>query len=267
MNAWSLYWRYVLVSIRGQMQYRTSFLLSVTAQFLATGIEVIGIWALFTRFGQLENWTIAEVCLFYGVVNVTFAVADALSTGFDMFGNRHIRTGNFDRLLLRPRPVALQLLGEELALRRIGRLTQGVLVFTWACAHLQIHWGPVELGLLLSAWSGGVCMFLGLLIVQATLAFWTVESLEIMNTMTYGGVQTAQYPLDIYAPWFRKFFTYVVPLACVTYFPVVAIMGIDDPLGSSRWLQSVAPLAGVAFLLVSLALFRLGIRHYTSTGS
>jgi len=249
------------------MQYRISFILSAIAQLVGTGIEVAGIWALFTRFGSLENWSLAEVCLFYGVVNITFSFADALSTGFDVFGPRYVRTGNFDRLLLRPRTTVLQLLGHELALRRVGRLIQGAVVFTWACMELQLQWTLGDLGLLLFAVGGGVAMFFGLIVIQATLSFWTVESLEVMNTMTYGGVQTAQYPLDIYQPWFRKFFTYIVPLACVSYFPIVNILHVSDPLGSPVWLQLSSPAAGVVFLLLSLALFQFGVKHYTSTGN
>ena len=37
--------------------------------------------------------------------------------------------------------------------------------------------------------------------LQATLAFWTVDSLEVAKTLTYGGVEAGQYPLDIYARW------------------------------------------------------------------
>jgi ABC-2 type transport system permease protein len=44
---------------------------------------------------------------------------------------------------------------------------------------------------LISAVAGGVAFFLGLVILQAALAFWTVESLEVANTLTYGGVTAA----------------------------------------------------------------------------
>ena len=67
---------------------------------------------------------------------------------------------------------------------------------------------------------------MGILILQATLAFWTIESLEIANTLTYGGVEAAQYPLDIYSRWFRDFLIFVVPIGCVGYFPIVRILGI-----------------------------------------
>jgi ABC-2 type transport system permease protein len=88
-----------------------------------------------------------------------------------------------------------------------------------------------------------------------------------MNTLTYGGVETAQYPLAIYNDGFRRFFTYVVPLGCISYFPALAIMGLEDPLGSSLLFQVCAPLAGYVFFALALLGWSVGIRHYTSTGS
>ena len=93
---------------------------------------------------------------------------------------------------------------------------------------------------------------------QATLAFWTTQTLEIVNTVTYGGVETAQYPLDIYRPWFRSIFIIVVPLGSVCYFPAMAIMGKADPLGSSLLFQWLAPLIGVAFLAVAVRVWEFG---------
>ena len=103
--------------------------------------------------------------------------------------------------------------------------------------------------------------------LQATLAFWTTETLEIMNAVTYGGVETTQYPLVIYRPWFRKFFTYAVPLAAISYYPSIAIMGRPDPLGSSLLFQYLSPLIGVGFLALSLQVWKIGVRYYRSTGS
>jgi len=267
-GAFGLYWRMAGVSIRGQMQYKTSFLLSAVGEFFATGIEVAGIWALFSRFGSLEHWNVAQVCLFYGLVHVSFALADTLCAGFDKFGNLFIKTGQFDRVLLRPRSVFLQLIGHEFALRRIGRLTQGLVVLGWAFYSLELTLDAWRLAMILVTIVCAMCFFLSLFMLQATLSFWSVESLEIMNTLTYGGVESAQYPMAIYERWFRNLFTFVVPLACVTYFPVVAILGIDDPLGSSRGFQMAAPLAGIVFFAAAVFIFdRIGVRHYTSTGS
>jgi ABC-2 type transport system permease protein len=267
MNALRLYGRYVAVAVRAQMQYPLSFLLLVLGQFLATIIEFVGLVALFGRFDGLLGWTLPQVALFYAAVNIAFALADTISRGLDVFGPQYVKTGAFDRVLLRPRTALLQLMGHDLRLSRIGRLLQGLLVLAIALRLLNASWGAREVALLTGAICGGVALFLGLLVLQATLAFWTVESLEVANALTYGGVFAAQYPIEIYARWLRQFFVFVVPLGCVAYFPVVGILGIDDPLGAPRWLLHASPLAGFVFLAVALLIWRLGVRHYTSTGS
>jgi ABC-2 type transport system permease protein len=119
----------------------------------------------------------------------------------------------------------------------------------------------------LFALAGGVALFLGILVLQGTLSFWTVESLEVANVLTYGGVQAAQYPLALYAQWFRRVLTFVVPLACVAYYPVLAILGKADPLGAPGWVGWVSPLAGFVFLAAAFGAWRCGLRHYASTGS
>ena len=265
-NTFALYLSYLGISVRSQMQYRAAFIMQSIGHLGATGMEFAAILVLFDRFGSLRGWSLEEVALFYGLVNVAFAIADAMSRGFDLFGGM-VKSGDFDRLLLRPRSTALQLAGQELTLKRIGRLFQGLAILLWAAWALDLTWTLTRLGLAAAAVSGSVALFIGIIVLQATLAFWTTESLEIVNTVTYGGVQTVQFPLSIYRPWFRKFFIYVIPLAFANYFPVIGILGKADPLGYPDFLQWCAPLACFAFLAGALRIWRFGEGHYTSTGS
>jgi ABC-2 type transport system permease protein len=255
------------VSIRGQMLYPGAFVLAFLSNASLTIIEFIGIWALFARFHHIKGWHFGEIALFYGVVNVSFSIADVLTRGFDVFGPQFVKTGNFDRLLLRPRPASLQLMGYEFRLAPFGRMLQGLAVFAIAIALLQPVWSGGDILLLLWSVLGGVSLFFGILVLQATLAFWTVESLEIANTLTYGGIEAAQYPLDIYAAWFRRFLIYVVPIGCVSYFPIAALLGRADATGIPLVLAQAAPVTGFLFLALSFVAWRFGIRHYTSTGS
>src|SRR6185436_16137089 len=101
--------------------------------FLLTASEFVAVWALFGRFGQVRGWTLPEIALFYGMISITWSVAEAIGRGFDLFATT-VKNGDFDRILLRPRSTVLQLLGQELTLRRIGRLAQGLLVFGYAIA-------------------------------------------------------------------------------------------------------------------------------------
>jgi ABC-2 type transport system permease protein len=267
MGPLSLLRRYFVASMRVQAQYPSAVIISGLSAFFANVIDILAIAALFARFGDVQGWRFGEVAMFFGVVSVSFAFADFMTRGFDVFGTEFIRTGAFDRVLLRPRSAALQLLGHEFRLRDLGRLMQGLFVLAVATVALRFAWTAPKL--LLAAWAtaGGVALFCGILVLQATLAFWTVESLEVANVLTYGGVQAAQFPLTVYAGWFRGFLIFVVPLGCVAYFPVVAILGRADPLGAPGWFLPLAPAAGFAFLGAALIIWRFGVRHYTSSGS
>jgi ABC-2 type transport system permease protein len=240
--------------------------MTLLGNLVATGIEFLGIWALFDRFGSLRGWKLPEVALFYGVANVAFAIAEALARGFDTFPNM-VKSGDFDRLLLRPRSTALQVTGGELQLMRVGRLAQGSVVLGWSIHTLGIAWSPTMAFTIGGAVFTGVCIFAGLFVLQATISFWTIETLEIMNTVTYGGTETAQYPLTIYRPWFRRFFTFVIPLACANYLPLSPLLNHIDSGKAVQGMAIISPLVGMLFLGVSFSLWKVGVRHYHSTGS
>lgn len=266
LNSVRLYVRYISVSIRGQMQYRVSFLMQTFGQFIINVVDFVAIWALFARFGTLGGWTLAEAAVLYGLVHSEWGLTDLTGQGLDAFGAM-VKSGDFDRLLVRPRTALLQLAGQELTIRRLGRLLQGVLVLAWGLWALGIEWTAAKALLLLLAFAGGWCLFTGLLVFQATMCFWTTETIEIMNAFTYGGCETGRYPMTIFGRKFRTFFTFVVPLACVTYFPVCAILDKPILFGFPGWFPWISPLLGMLFLAVSVHVWRFGVGHYQSTGS
>src|ERR1044072_1215919 len=102
MNALTLYGRYVVTSLRAQAQYPTATLMLTAGHCAATAIEILCVFALFHRFGSVGGWTFGEAAVFYALVNIMFSLADMLSRGFEVFGTDFVRTGAFDRLLLRP---------------------------------------------------------------------------------------------------------------------------------------------------------------------
>jgi len=69
-----VYLQLILASVRSQLQYRASFIIMASGQFLVTLVEFAAIAALFARFGTLRGWSLAEVALLYGMVNVPTAV-------------------------------------------------------------------------------------------------------------------------------------------------------------------------------------------------
>jgi ABC-2 type transport system permease protein len=267
---WFLYKRLIGAQVRSQMQYRTSFALESAATFLGNVLDFIVVLIFFTRLPTLGGWTLPEIGLLYGLSSVSFGLADMIVAGFDYgyFGPNMVRLGEFDRVLIRPISAFVQVLSSQFMIRRVGRIAQGVVVLGWALIVLDQAWTPLQIGYLIVTIVGGVFFFAGLFIFGSGVSFWTVESLEVLNMVTYGGQFLTQYPLSIYGDFLRSFFTFVIPLAFINYYPTLWLLGKSDPLGGPIGLLALlAPFICVALFAVGVAMWRRGVRRYTSTGS
>jgi ABC-2 type transport system permease protein len=79
-------------------------------------------------------------------------------------------------------------------------------------------------------------------------------------------VEMLSYPMSVYEEWFRKFFTYVIPMAFINYVPALRLLGRVDEL-PAPWVGWLSPLACVAVFAVALRVWNWGVRKYQSTGS
>ncbi len=262
--------RYILhaarMNLRRAAQYRSSFLMQTLAQLVMTAGDLWAVLILLERFRVMGHWRPHEVLFFFGAMQIVFAVTEMINRGFGHF-SALIRQGGLDTILTRPRSPMLQVVLSELDPRRIGSVVVGLAALAVATRGLNLAWTVPKVLLLLWGAAGTVCLMMGLFLLEAVICFFAVQSTELVNTLTYGGRQTCQYPVDIYPEWIRILFTCVVPVALCLQFPVCRILG--QPLagtvpGAWVWLT---PLAGPAFFGLMSLLWRLGLRHYRSTGS
>ena len=265
MHHLSLYFHFVKLRIRSQMEYRLSFVFELFAQASISVIDFFMIALLFNRFKQLAGWSLWEVGFLYGIIGICFAIAEMFGRGFDVF-QRSILRGDFDTILIRPLGTFYQVFSHEFLLRRLGRIAQALVVLLIANAQLAVSWSFTKVGYLLISLIGGTCFFVGLFVIGATSCFWTVQSIEIINIFTNGGVFMGSYPFSIYRWWFRHFFTFIVPLACVNYFPSLFLLGKIESLGASPIGVILSPFAGFLFLGITMLFWRWGVLRYQSTG-
>lgn len=259
----SLYFKYLSILFKSQLQYRTSFWLLTSGQFFIPFTAFAGLYFMFEQFGQLRGWTFFEVALCYAIISMAYSLSECFSRGFDTFSSL-VAGGDFDRLLVRPRSTVVQVLGSKFEFTRIGRLLQSAIVLIWALYNLPIMWSGAKVITLLLMISSGVLIFSGIFMLTATLCFWTIQGLEVANILTDGGREMAKYPLNIYQKWVTVFFTFVIPFGCVSYLPLLYIL---NKVHGSEILYTLMPIAGVLFLLPCLLVWHIGVRHYRSTGS
>jgi ABC-2 type transport system permease protein len=262
------YRRLIAIQIRSQLEYRTAFVLGLLAVALGTGAGFGTIALVLQRFEGIAGWTLGEVAFLYGMVEAAFGTMDLLFGGFDYdtFGPM-VRRGQFDQLLLRPIDITLQVLGSQFALRRLSRIAQGVIVFGISLALVEVRWTAFKIAYLPVVFVSLVSFFGGLFVIGSTTTFWTVQRIEALNILTYGGTEMMSYPMNIYQKWMRRFFTYVVPAIFLNYYPALYFLGKPDPLSMPSFAPFLAPLVGFGTMSAALGFWRFGIRHYTSTGT
>jgi ABC-2 type transport system permease protein len=262
------YRRLIAVRIQSQLQYRASTLLDIAGMAIVTGVEFGALAMVFQRFESIAGWTLGEVAFLYGLVTAAFGAMDLVFGGFDpdTFGPL-VQRGALDQLLLRPVNITLQVFGSAFLLRRFGKIAQGIVIFCIALSMTSVHWTPTKVAYLPVVFVSQAAFFGGLFIIGATSTFWTVQRVEAINIFTYGGTELMSYPMTIYAKWMRRFFTYVVPMILLNYYPALYFLDKPDPLGGPACAPFLAPVAGFGMLAAALGFWRFGLKHYASTGT
>ena len=250
----------VRVALMNAVQYRASFLL----EFFVGSVSSVGIvaplWVVYRQAAEVAGWTFPEALM----VTAFFLVLQGL-VGTFVEPNLAavvdgVRTGQLDYLLLKPADAQVVASFQRIAPARGWEVLGGLLVGAWALRDLP---PPTPGGALLAAGlllSGVVAMY-GLWVLVTSLSFWFVR-VDNLRWLLNALVDTGRWPVSVYRGWLRLVLTVVVPVAVVTSFPALALLG---RIPATLVAQALAVAAGM--LLASRLTWRFAVRHYTSASS
>lgn len=256
-----LYLRYFSIHIKSMLQYKTSAIMMFAGQFFISFTAFLSVYFMLSRFYSVKNFTLEEVFLCFGCVQLSFSLTECFARGFDNFSSM-IGNGEFDRIMLRPKGLVFQVLSSKVEFSRLGRTLQAVLIFIYALIAADISWNAIKVFTLVFMIIGGISVFFGLFLINGALTFFTIEGLEVMHIFTDGSKEFAQYPVSVYGKVILRFLTFVVPVALFQYYPLLVLTGKSESL-----FYMFAPGVSVLFLVPAVFIWRFGVKHYKSTGS
>lgn len=256
-----IYFESLAMHLKGELEYRVNFILSFLSQILVFFTYYFIILALFTKFDHIKGFTLYEVLLCFSIIQFGFSFNEVFARGVDRF-DRLIIQGGFDRLLLRPRNIILQVLCSDSDFVKSSRLIQAIIVMVIALLHLDIEWNLMRVITLLLMLFSACIIFFGIFLAAAAYCFWTVQGLEVRNVFTDGGKHMAQYPIGVFQKGFVWFFTFIIPYAFVNYYPLLYFLGKKESL-----IYGFSPLLVILFLIPCIGIFYWGMKRYTSVGS
>jgi ABC-2 type transport system permease protein len=172
-----------------------------------------------------------------------------------------IRSGAFDYVLLKPVDAQLMISASRYEPWRIFDLLGAIALAIYALVEKGYAPAPADIGLGLLLFASGVAAMYSLWIVCAAASFWVVR----LDNLVYllGAIfDTARWPVQVFSGAWRVVFTFIIPVAVMTTFPAMALLGRLDPH------TAIATIAGsLAMLAVSRLVWRSAIRNYTSASS
>lgn len=255
-----LYFGYMRIHMRQQLQYK-GWILMLLPSLIYVVTDPLDALLMLGRFGSLGEWTAARILLIYGLSVLCFGLAELFGRGFDMFPY-HVRSGAFDRVLLRPRSTFLQALTLSFTITRLNRVAGGLALVIVTLALQGIRLTLLGGLVLLGGIAAGVLTYLGMFIIQSVITLFTISPIEL-NIFTNGSYQVSKVPPHMLPGWLRHTFTFVFPMFMFAYYPAATACGWNEPV----WAGCLAlPICGLFFAL-TLLLWHFGVRHYKSTGS
>jgi ABC-2 type transport system permease protein len=229
---------------------------------------LVFVWAVLQRFPSLGGWTFGEVAFLYALRLLGHSLYVPLLQNVVGVGEL-VRTGELDRLLLRPVHPLLLVISQGFQVDAVANVLVAGAVFLRAQATLDVAWNGPRPALLVLVLLGALLIETGVQLFLSTLSVWLLSSKNRLNGWADGLFSSfGSYPFTVLNRPLQFAFTFVLPLAFVAYFPAAYLLGRRDDgvIGIPPWCAYAAPLVGLSVFTAAVAFFDFALRHYRSAG-
>ena len=131
----------------------------------------------------------------------------------------------------------------------------------WAALQLNLHIGLYEALILVEYVIFGTMVNSGIYAIFNFLNFWIVQG-EDIAVLVQTCREFVKYPLNVFPAAIQGFFTFLLPLGFVAYYPAMALLG-----KTALPVELMLPAVGVFVVFLAFLVWRAGLRGYNSTGT
>ena len=172
-----------------------------------------------------------------------------------------IRSGSFDYVLLKPIDAQMIVSASHYEPWKVFDLLAGIGLAIYAFVQIGHAPSAADIALGVGLFVAGVVAMYSLFVLCAAASFWVVRLDNLMYLLS-AIFDTARWPVQVLPGLWRIVFTFIVPVAVMTTFPAMAL------LGQLQLRAAVASAGGsLVMFAVSRLVWRAAIRSYTSASS
>jgi viologen exporter family transport system permease protein len=256
-----LYFRCLGQQMKAIMAYETDFIVLLLSAVLVQLAGFAVIWAIFQRIPSVNGWTFWQVVMMYALIFVTEGVGSLFFEGTWRLSSL-VYTGQFDQMLLRPVSPIVQVLAGAVGFNGLGNLVTGFVLIGIAVTNVPVEWTPGRLLMLAILIVSASVIRVAINLASAASTFWIRSPWSMVPMFVHRLGDFAKYPITIYSYGVQALIVVAVPFAFVSFFPTAWVFGVE------AWSLPglLTPLVAVYAVLMSVWLFRVGLRRYESSG-
>lgn len=258
---------YTKTTAKAWFQYRVDAVLKSLAVFLRESTGIIVIWFTLIKFNNLNGWDIYEMLFLFSLLFLTYGIMIIFFTGLRDFGNT-VRNGSFDRFILRPRGLLLQIIfANSDWFAAIGHGGLGLVLFLISAGKVGISWNIYNALYYIFTVAGGVLIQGAVFLFLATLNIYLLQTDSLKELIYWNMRKFAGYPISIFHKAIQFFMIYVMPFAFVNYFPAQYLLRKEDMHEYPEIFMYLTPAIGIAMYLLAYLFWQFSIRFYKSSGN
>jgi ABC-2 type transport system permease protein len=250
------------VSAASGMAYRANFLIQGAMSVAWTVLNLVPLIVVFAQRDEIaRGWDRPSALIVMAYFTGVHAVIEGTISPSMQDLVEKIRSGAFDYVLLKPVDAQAMVSASRYEPWRVFDLLAAIAVAVYALAQRAEPPAAVDVALGIILFGAGVLATYALWMVCAAMSFW-VGRLDNLMFLLGSIFDVARWPVQVFRGAWRFVFTFVIPVAVMTTFPAMALLG---RLGAAEMLAT----AGGALLLLVLSrvIWRTAIRSYTSASS
>lgn len=251
--------------IQEELEYPFMLIGHVVANSIQWVVGFATIKFVVDQFGSIGGWGYESLAFLYGMSVLQHALTVVLYIQ-TCYMSYNVIGGWFDRFLLRPLDLLFQFLFSNFNLIGFTDMIPGLIVFLYGCAKVQLVPNLTNILLVICTLAGGTMIRGAVWMFCGSTSFWTKSTANLTDMAGQLFERVSMYPITIYPKWVQAFFTFLLPLAWTTFWPVKDILkpgttAIPVPLAV------VTLIVGLLMFVGSCAFFNAGMGKYESAGS
>jgi viologen exporter family transport system permease protein len=249
------------ISAASAMAYRANFVIEGVMSLAWMALSLLPLIVVFGTRHELEGWDWPSALVVIAYFLAVRAVTEGTITPSLTDLVEKIRSGAFDYVLLKPIDAQAMISASRYEPWKVFDLLGAIGLVIYAFVQRGRPPAPGDLAIGVVLFGAGVLATYALWMLCAAASFWVVRLDNLMYLL--GSIfDVGRWPVQVFRGVWRFVFTFVIPIAVMTTFPAMALLGVLDGR------RIVATAGGALVLLVlSRLVWRTAIRSYTSASS